>query len=149
MKTMIITSRICSWTGTLIKNVVFPVMGHVFWSLLGLLHHLLKQVTDFQLKIKNGVSMTAAAPHHLWWLYWLAPWSSLTAMLRTLLNAQQSGLSKVPLLALGTALAKWPWLLCILETHSHNSHCSLERGITLSLKMTESTASSWLLQLIR
>ena len=37
-------------------------MEHVFWSLLGLLHHLLKTVADIQLKTKNGVSVTAAAP---------------------------------------------------------------------------------------
>ena len=65
-----------------------------------------------------------------------------------LFNAQQSGLYKVPLPASGTCLAKWPWLLCILETHSHNWHCCLQR-IASSLKMIESTASSWLLRLIR
>ena len=105
MKTMTITSRMCSWTGTQLRIWCLPVMGHVFWSLPGLLHHLLKQVADFHLKTKNGVSVSVAAPNHLWWLYWLALWSSSTDMLRILhlFNALQSGLSKVPLPASGTS----------------------------------------------
>ena len=152
IKTINITCRIRFWTGTLVKNEVLPVMGHVFWGLLGLFYHWLNQVADYQTswRTKMGFQWQRLHPisfddcigmiyelcrlqcweHPIWFIH------NKVAFLKSQCQPR-------------VRLSQSDHTPHVFWKPTHVTHIVLERIITLLLLMTESKAFSWLLQLVR